>query len=624
MTHHTKNLRDKIVKQLKDSQTPDGYWDYPFETGIETDAYMIILLKSLEINDEDFIYELTKRIISKQEENGAWKLYYDEDRGNLSATVEAYYALLYSGYYKKDDDPMRAAKAFILKNGGMEASHMLTKTMLATTGQLPWTRFPIPVESILLPLSFPINFYDFAVFGRATLAPLMVIASKKYYKKTKKSPDLSDLFVSAHRSYRWFECRDSERIVSEIEQGIKNLLGLPEYIHSLAIQRTKQYMLSHIEPDGTLYSYFSSTFLMIFALLSLGFSPKDPVILKAINGLKGMKCKINGQVHMQFTTASIWNTSLISYVLQHTGISSTDPVIVKANQYLLQSHQYKYGDWAIHNSDALPGGWGFSHSNTMNPDVDDTTASLRALSQSIGSNTSLLAHWDAGIRWVSSMQNDDGGWPAFEKNVDKTIINLFPVEGGKFLLTDPSSADLTGRTLEFFGNFTNLPKQHPMMKHGVNWLLRHQEKNGSWYGRWGICYLYGTWAALTGLASAGISSEHSAVKRAVQWLHHIQNKDGGWGESCQSDFRGMYIPLGNSNITQTAWALDALIAFATKPTPEIDAGIDYLLSSYDQKDWTKQYPVGQALGGGFYIDYHSYQFVFPLLALANYEKTFNN
>ena len=197
MTNRIEQLISQLVQQLKNDQTPDGSWNYPFETGISTDAYMIILLRSLEINDENLIRELTERILSKQEANGAWKLFHDEDDGNVSATVEAYYSLLYSGYVSKEDNRLLAAKKFILANGGLEKSHMFTKIMLALTGQYPWPAyFPIPVEIILLPLHFPINFYDFSVYGRANLAPIMILANKKYVKTTNRSPNLSDLSLS--------------------------------------------------------------------------------------------------------------------------------------------------------------------------------------------------------------------------------------------------------------------------------------------------------------------------------------------------------------------------------------------------------------------------------------------
>ena len=337
LKHDAKPEIRRLIQQLKKEQTPDGSWDYPFETGISTDAYMIILLRTLEINDEDLIYQLTERISSKQETNGAWKLFHDEGEGNVSATIEAYYSLLYSGYVSKEDTRMLAAKKFILANGGLEKSHMFTKIMLALTGQYPWPAyFPIPIEMILLPPHFPINFYDFSVYGRANIAPILILANKKYVKTTKRSPDLSDLSLSAETD-EFFNRQGIEELFSMIEHDLKSLLGLPQTIHSSAIHRTKQYMLNHIEPDGTFYSYFSSTFLMIFALLSLGHSNNDPIIVRAIQGLKAMKCTIHGHTHMQYTTATVWNTSLISYALQIAGVPPTESVIQKANQYLVSA-----------------------------------------------------------------------------------------------------------------------------------------------------------------------------------------------------------------------------------------------------------------------------------------------
>ncbi|VEF48635.1 squalene--hopene cyclase [Bacillus freudenreichii] len=626
MSYNTGEPTSKIIETLKGDQSADGSWDYPFDTGVKTDAYMIILLRSLEINDEDLIRGLTERILSKQEKNGAWKLYYDESNGNLSYTVEAYYALLYSGLYSKSDSRMRLAKSFILKKGGIEKAELFTKVMLALTGQYKWPHFfPLPVELILLPLSFPINFYDFSVFGRANLTPIMILAAKKYQLKTKNSPDLSNLFLSrTHEFFSANEKREFDSIFNTIQHGIKSILMAPQQIRSLAIERAKRYMLNHLEPDGTFYSYFSATFLMIFALMSLGHKKDDSIILKAVDGLKAMECTIKGHPHIQYTTANVWNTALISFTLQNAGVQPTDPTILAANEYLLERQHFKYGDWVIHNPSAFPGGWGFSDVNTFNPDVDDTTAALRAFSPLVTENSALRTSWDRGANWVLSMQNDDGGWPAFEKNVDKTIMNLFPMDRARFLVSDASSADLTGRTLEFLGNYTNMPKKNGKIKDGINWLISNQKKDGSWYGRWGICFIYGTWAAVTGLMAAGMDREQNCIRKAVIWLKTIQNKDGGWGESCRSDIENKYVPLGKSHVTQTAWALDALIAAEKQPTPEIKAGVQYLLQSYDKEDWTKDYPVGQGMGGSFYIHYHSYRYIFPLLAISNYEKKFSD
>lgn len=623
MNHAIMEGINNLIEVLRKDQKPDGSWDYPFETGISTDCYTIILLRTLEINDEKLILELTKRILNRQDGNGAWKLYYDEGDGNLTATIEAFYALLYSGYYQKTDIRLRAAKKFILKKGGIEKAQMFTKIMLAMTGQMNWPSFfPVPLELILLPISFPINFYSFSEYGRVNLAPIMILADRKFQLKSSSSPDLSDLFIQRGSEFEG-ELDEWRSVLSTIEKGIKSLIGLPSQIHKLATEQTKQFMLQRIEPDGTFFGYFSSTFLMIFALLSLGVSKKDSVITNAINGLMKMKCDIKGLPHMQYTTATVWNTSLINYALQEAGVSEKDAMVRKANHYLLKKQQYKYGDWVVNNPNAFPGGWGFGDVNTLHPDVDDTTSSLRSIARSVMTNPSYRQSWGLGVSWVLSMQNDDGGWPAFEKNTNSKLLQLLPIEKAEYLLVDPSYADLTGRTLEFLGNFTNLAKNYAPIQSGMNWLIRSQEKNGSWYGRWGICYIYGTWGALTGLKAAGALPGNQTIIKAVNWLKEIQNPDGGWGESCKSDSEQRYIPLNISTLTQTAWAVDALISVHEQPTKEIESGVQFILNNLNNDDWTTDYPKGQGLAGDFYFHYHSYRYIFPLLALAHYHGRYS-
>jgi sporulenol synthase len=613
---------DWLIDKFRKDQSPNGSWNYPFETGITTDAYMIVLLRSLEINDEELIYGLTRRILSKQKKNGSWKMFYDEDEGNISLTVEAYYALLYSGYYAKDDTKLLEAKRYILENGGLEEVSILTKIMLALTGQYKWPLFsPLPIEAILLPQDFPINFYSFSIFGRANLAPTMILANLKFSIKTARSPNLSELHLNRQHDEQWIRSSGMRSLLSFIGNGVTNLIGAPEQLHHLAIDKAKKYMLDHLEPDGTLYSYFGSTYLMIFALLALGYKKTDPVIRKAIDGIKAMKCEINGLLHMQYTNAYVWNTALISYTLQSAGVPTEDPMVSNANRYLLTRQHNKFGDWAIHNPNIPPGGWGFSDVNTINPDVDDTTAALRSISSIYPTATGA---WDLGSNWLLSMQNNDGGWPAFEKNINTKLSEFLPIEKGEYLLTDPSCADITGRVLEFYGKYTNQSNDHPSTEKGIKWLLKNQEKNGSWYGRWGICYIYGTWASITGLVAVHVSKSHPVIQNAVNWLLHAQNGDGGWGESCRSDIKKAYIPLRTSNLTDAAWALDALIAVSEKPTVAIKKGMQYLLDSLDKEDWTTEYPKGQGIPGTYYIHYHSYRYIFPLLALSHYQEKFEN
>lgn len=623
---HVQPEINRLTAILQNSQGKDGSWHDPFETNIVVDAYMIILLRVLEINDEKLIQSLVKRIESKRE-NGVWKLFADEKDGNLSLTTEAYYALLYSGLKNKEDPNMRKARRFILEKGGLKQTKMFTRLMLTVTGQYKWPLlFPIPIEAVLLPPTFFVNMFDISIYARVHFMPIVLLGEKKFQVKGVNAPDLSDLHQSRSSDHEWEEMRsnDYRSLFSSLQTSTAALIGLPSKLKSLAVDSIEQYMLNRLEPDGTLYNYFSSTFFMIIALLSLGYSKKDPVISKAVEGLLAMASTIDGQVHIQHTTANVWNTALISYALQESGLSSSTPSIKKATAYLRKKQHVKYGDWVIHNPNIAPGGWGFSDLNTINPDVDDTSASLRALHPVFVSNPDHHDSWERGVTFLLSMQNDDGGFPAFEKNVDNELLSVLPVEEAKYILTDPSTPDLTGRALEFLCKYAGLQMPNRSIKKAADWLLLHQEKDGSWYGRWGVCYIYGTWAALTGLAASGHST-NPAISKAVKWLKSIQHKDGGWGESCYSDIKKKYVPLGTSSLTQTAWALDALIAVSAKPSASIEKGIAYLIRECKKNDWTTSYPAGQGLANFLYIHYHSYQHIFTLLTLAHYrEKYLNN
>ncbi|MGJ9385383.1 squalene--hopene cyclase [Salipaludibacillus sp. CF4.18] len=616
--HHT---IEYLTNVLRAAQEEDGSWHYCFESGPMTDAYMIILLRSLHDDDEELIKILVNRLLAIQNKNGAWKLFKDETDGNLSATIDAYFALRYSGYVDEQDQLMVRAKSFIIKNGGLTNAQELTKVMLSLTGQLPWPiHLQIPIEFILLPRSSPISLYDFVGYARVNIVPILITSNLKYHLKSSRTPDLSDLIVQRQLNEDTSEL--SRGLLTTVKKEINKLINFPKNLRSLAFENSKQFMLSRIEPDGTLYSYFVATFFMVFALLSLGYSKHDSLIVEAMKGSKNLICQTKDGYHLENCTSTVWDTALISDSLQQTGINATDPMIIKAGEYLLSRQHYKYGDWALNNSNTTPGGWGFSDINTILPDVDDTTASLRAIKGLTSVNPSYANNWSRGVQWVLSMQNNDGGWSAFEKNTDNFLLSLLPVDGAERIFIDPSTSDLSGRTLEFLGKDVRFNTAYPQIQSGIQWLVKNQEENGSWYGRWGISYIYGTWAAITGLTAVGIRKNHRSINKGVNWLQSIQNKDGGWGESCLSDIYNRYVPLHASTPSQTAWALDALISAADQPTNAINKGIMQLIDSVHQSNWKTEYPTGAGIPGAFYIHYHSYRYIWPLLTLSHYRKKY--
>lgn len=606
------------IKKLVEHQQTDGSFQFRFQGSLMTDAFYIITIRALNIEtEEENIRLLTKTLRTTQEKEGYWKAYRDEPNGHLSATIIAYTALLYSGHYTKDDQQMKKARSFIIKNGGLAKAHFMIKWMLSVNGLYPWSHMIyIPMTFLLLPTFQPINFYQFSAYARIHFIPMLIASNKKFTLQPKAK--LDDLFVRGIALYPSYEYLENERSpLTFLWNEMKRIGKFPAYLHHLGFQYGEKYMLDRLEEDGTLYSYASATFFMIYALLALGYKKDSPVIKKAVSGLSSLIDKRGELSHLENSTSTVWDTGLISYTLQQAGMTSESITIKKATKYLLTKQHTKRGDWQVHNPRTEPGGWGFSDINTNNPDNDDTSAVLRALTAAAAKNPTVHQAWQKGTNYLLSMQNRDGGWGAFEKNTDWEILKLVPIENAKDAAVDPSTADLTGRVLEYLGNFAHLRYTHPHIKLAVDWLSDNQEKNGSWYGRWGVCYIYGTWAALTGLTAVGMSLNHPTIKKAVTWLKRIQHSNGGWGESCQSCEKLTYVPLPFSTESQTAWAVDALIAAGEGASREVKRGIQYLLEE-KRENHTITYPTGIGLPTQFYIYYHSYNHIFPLLALSHY------
>ncbi|MDF2926552.1 MAG: squalene-hopene cyclase [Paenibacillaceae bacterium] len=624
----TARLAGSVLRQQRD----DGSFRFCFENGTGIDAYMIILMRTLKLGSEELIRRLHDRIAAAQQPDGGWRLYADEEGGNLSASVEAYYAMLCSGFSKPSDEALARAKRYIMSKGGLKgARSILTRAILAATGQSSWplSVCSIPLEVVLLPVFSPIHIFDFSGYSRVHLIPMLIMAHRRFSVRLPDAPDLKDLLGEKDG-----DRDDQEQIPPQhlallhaIHSGlsIPGVDGSSRTVSRMAEKRAEQFLLERLERDGTLYSYASSTILLVFSLLALGYDREHPVIIRAMEGLAAMRCQAaDGTTTIQNSPSTVWDTALLAYILEEAGIPDGPAAVGKAVPYLLARQHQQAADWSVHNPGTPAGGWGFSESNTLNPDVDDTTAALRAISSRSRTDPACREASDRGLNWLLSMQNTDGGWPSFEKNTDKTMLTWLAIEGAKAAATDPSEADLTGRTLEYLGNFCGFDTRHEFIRRGCKWLFRKQEADGSWYGRWGVCYIYGTWAALTGLRAAGISACHEAVHNGMQWLLRAQNTDGGWGESCSSDQLQRYVPLGESTPSQTAWALDALIAIEPRPTAAIDRGIRRL-TAFTQEEHAPAscYPTGAGLPGYFYSHYHSYRFIWPLLALSHYKKKYS-
>ncbi|WP_274650575.1 prenyltransferase/squalene oxidase repeat-containing protein [Paenibacillus humicola] len=640
-----------LTRRLLTLQSADGSWRLGFfEEGSTTDAAVVLLFTAVFPERAGTVRRLCERIAANQRPEGWWTVYPDEPGGHASATAENYYALLAAGY-DSGSVVRRAGEAFAELGGRKRIDSLMTKFLLAVNGRYPWPKwFPVPITLLLLPVSSPVHFHLFSGYARVHMAPMLLLGDCKPVfgperfpaeAAFSRPPGGDPAFRADAEWARHFDRRlmaggslphpggigrGAQAFRPEDDAGgqMQHPPGrLTGRLRRQAAERAVRYMLDRLEPSGTLYSYTTATVLMVYALLSAGFSPKHPVIANAAAGLESFLItdRNNGQTTLQNATSTVWDTALISHALQKAGLPAAHPAIQGAGRYLLARQHTRTGDWKLQAPGAVPGGWGFSDCNTINPDVDDTSAALRAIAGLRGSPAGEEAH-NRGLQWLLALQNDDGGWGAFERNCDSPLVKWLPLDGAGDAAADPSSADLTGRALEYLGGTAGLTVRLPFIRRAADWLYLNQEPNGSWYGRWGVCYLYGTWAALTGLIAVGENPRHPQIRKAAEWLRYIQHDDGGFGESCVSDRVKRFVQLPLSTVTQTAWALDALVAVQDRPDESARKAADYLLRNVGTDGPAARYPTGGALPGQMYTRYESYPLVWPLLALAHYRSKY--
>ncbi|MDE0639520.1 prenyltransferase/squalene oxidase repeat-containing protein [Bacillus sp. CNPSo 3703] len=604
---------DELHMQVERRQREDGAFIFCFEGPMMTNAFFIMLLKAVGDPDQQLIHQLAEAIHAKQNEDGSFSLYHDQS-GHLTATVQGYCGMLASGRFQKDEPHMEKAAQYIRSKGGLKSVHFMTKWMLAVNGMHPWPYFYAPLSLLLIPTAFPLHFYHLSAYARIHFVPMMIALNKRYTSHA-TFPSLTHLDENMSKNpFDWFMARE-ERSTDDFLMYMRSYTALDSRLDFFGYEAAKRYMFDRLEKDGTLYSYLSATIFMVYALMSLGYSPGHHLIQKAVRGMKRLVTSCQGKIYAENSTSTVWDTALVSYASQRAGRKREDPMIMNSFNYLLDRQQMKKADWAVHNRHAAPGGFGFSHINTNNPDCDDTQIVLKAIPKEYDP-----LQWKRGYDWLLSMQNRDGGFSAFEKNQDHFLLRHLPLESAEDAAIDPSTPDITGRVLHLIGleeEDTASPSILRQKDRCVKWLIDHQEKNGSWFGRWGVCYIYGTWAALTGLKAAGVPSSHPAVQKAYRFLKQIQLEDGSFGESCKSAELKTYVPLPFGTVVQTAWATEALLQYEKANTAAILKAVSFLVNHHHTEE-AMYYPVGIGLPKQFYITYHSYPFVFPMMACSTF------
>ncbi len=602
-------------------QHEDGYWWYELESNVTITAEYLMLFHFIGLQDGDRDRKIATYIINKQRADGSWSIHWG-GKGDLSTTVEAYFALKLAGM-SADDLPLRRARAFILENGGAENVRVFTRIFLALFGQCDWKAIPsLPVETNLLPSWFPINIYNFSSWARSTFVPLSIILDIKPEKPIPSRLGIRELYKDPHNippvTSQKFGLISIKYLFVLLDSLLKTLEKLEiRPFRERALDRTEKWLIEHQEPTGDWGGIQPAMVNSILALAARGYDVSHDAIERGLSALERFSIENDDEICLQSCISPIWDTALTALALDCSGIGKDHDSVLKACSWLASKQIFQKGDWSIKRPNLEPGGWAFEFDNSWYPDVDDTAVVLMLLCRYGDKDFMDSENLQKAIRWMLGMQGKDGGWGAFDVDNDMQILNELPFSDLEATI-DPSTPDLTGRVLEILGQ-CDYEISNPVVRRGINFIKRTQEDDGSWWGRWGVNHIYGTWSVLSGLASVGEDMSKPYVQRAVQWLKNCQNADGGWGECCESYESVSHRGCGQSTPSQTAWAILSLLASGEGRSAEVLRGVRYLLDRQRHDGtWEEEEFTGTGFPKYFMIRYHNYSNCFPLLALGRF------
>jgi squalene-hopene/tetraprenyl-beta-curcumene cyclase len=600
---------DRARAALTGLQHAGGWWKGELETNVTMDAEDLLLRQFLGIRSDRQTEAAARWIRPRQRHDGTWATFHGGP-GDLSTTVEAYLALRLAGDPAEAAHMTRAA-AFVRGAGGLEASRVFTRIWLALFGLWPWERLPVmPPELMLLPPRVPLNIYDFGCWARQTVAALTVVSAHRPVRPLPVSVD--ELRTGTEPApgpvSRW------GRRFNHLDTLLHRYERRPvRSLRSLALRRAEQWIVERQESDGSWGGIQPPWVYSLMALHLQGYALDHPVMRAGLEGLEGFVIEDERGRRLEACQSPVWDTALSVVALADAGAPVGSPTQERAVEWLLGQEVTVPGDWSVRRPGLAPGGWAFEFANDHYPDVDDTAEVVLALVRSGHGDHPAVAR---AVRWVEGMQCRDGGWAAFDvDNVQHLCEELPFCDFGE--LIDPPSADVTAHVVEMLAA---LGRYGPGLERGVRWLLEAQEPDGSWFGRWGANYLYGTGAVVPALVEAGVGSDHRALRSALAWLESHQNPDGGWGEDLRSYDDPAWSGRGVSTASQTAWALLALLAI--DPTrPSVERGVAFLAATQrDDGSWDEPFFTGTGFPGDFYINYHLYRLVFPVTALGRYHR----
>jgi squalene-hopene/tetraprenyl-beta-curcumene cyclase len=612
-------------RHLLSLQKADGHWCGELEGDTIVESEYLLTLHFLGRGHEPRARKAAAYIRGQQLPAGGWAVY-PGGPPEVSASVKAYFVLKLMG-----DDPEAAhmvrARRVILGLGGIEACNSFTRIYLSIFGQCEWGDCPaVPPELVLLPDWFPFNIYRISSWSRAILVPLSLIWAKKPRCPVPVGAGIEELRAGGTapqpprrgaRQRLWTGCfRTTNWALKALEAA-----GLTPF-RARALRVAEAWIRERLEDSDGLGAILPPIINTVIAFRSLGYTLDDPVLAGQLGELEKLEIEEEETLRIQPCFSATWDTALALQALFESGVPAHHPALQRGAEWLLAREVRTPGDYQRRSPGTEPGGWFFEYRNRFYPDADDTTAAVTALSRLPLVDPVLEQERKQALaralRWLAGMQNDDGGWGAFDKGCDNEVFTFIPFADHNAMI-DPSCEDITGRALEALRHLG--PLANPAMRRGaVAFLRRKQAPDGTWYGRWGCNYLYGTWLALRGLAQAGEDLGAARYQRATAWLQERQNEDGGWGELPASYEDPARKGIGPSTASQTAWALLALFALGQADSPAARRGLDYLLSTQGPDgSWREDYWTGTGFPKVFYLRYHLYAIYSPLLALAIYQ-----
>ncbi len=626
------SLLDQAIERSLDwllrKQAPEGYWwgQLEADTTLESDyiLYLSILAsRSQACSSPEKIRKLANFIRNQQLPDGGWNIF-PGGPAEINATVKAFFALKLAG-----DSPhaphLERARQRVLALGGIEATNSYTRFYLAMAGAVSWEMVPaIPPELMLLPRWFYINLLEMSSWTRAIIVPLTVLYVLRPKFQLPPHARVDELFIDSSRpdaAFAW-----DSRIVSwrnlflAMDRIFKFFERFPwKPFRRRSLDAATRWIFEHLERSEGLATIFPGMANSIYALLALGYPPEDPLTSREIAWFRGFEIEDGEFLRIQPCISPVWDTAIALSSLAEAGLPPDHPAMVSSAAWLLDHQILGSGDWQYKNPDGAPGGWAFEFRNDFFPDVDDTAFVLMSLARvAFPDSARLTESARRGLAWMVSMQNHDGGWGAFDRNNDRSLLTHIPFADHNAMI-DPATADVTARVLECLGRF-GWPASVPAVARGIDFLRATQEKDGSWYGRWGVNYIYGSSGALRALETFSLA-DRPDFRRAAEWLRSVQNPDGGFGETVASYDDPSLKGKGTSTASQTAWAIIGLLTVCGPGEPSLERAVDWLLrhqnpdGSWDEPEFT-----GTGFPRVFYLKYHLYRNSFPLYALARYRN----